>query len=99
MPVLLERDRGTEEQVFLRKRIRVYIAMLTTEAYQTLFGSREVTVVFTTFESERRLEQMRSWTRAELAHANVSRSLGLVFRFASLDKPLDPLDVWFGEQW
>lgn len=97
MPVLLEHDRGTEEQQYFKRRIRGYIMLIKTEAYKELFGSRAITVAFTTFMGPQRLEQMRTWMRQELA--NESRAIGLTFCFATLSPPLSPEQVWFAPCW
>src|SRR5262249_47825414 len=64
--VLLEHDRGTEEQFYFKRKVRGYLQLLKTEDYRELFGTRRITVAFTTFQGERRLDQMRSWTRQVL---------------------------------
>lgn len=97
MPVLLEHDRGSEEQYFFRRRIRAYIMLLKTGSYQQLFGTNAVTVAFTTFTGPERVEQMRAWTRAELE--TESPELGALFRFTLLPRTLQPSAVWLGPQW
>ncbi len=97
MPVLLEHDRGTEEQTYFRRRIRSYLMLVKTGSYQQLFGSKAVTIAFTTLQGEQRVEQMRAWTRAELE--GESRQLGELFRFAALKPPLEPAKTWFGAHW
>lgn len=97
MPVLLEHDRGTEEQFYFRRRIRAYIMLIRTEAYKELFGAKAITVAFTTFVGEHRLEQMRAWARAELA--SEASTIGTAFCFANLTPPLDPSAVWLAPIW
>lgn len=95
LPVLLEHDRGTEEQHYFRRRIRGYVAFLRGRAYERLFGTTTMSVVFTTFVSAQRVEQLRAWTRAELKG---EPSLLPVFCFAHLKPPLDP-QVWLSAIW
>jgi DNA-binding PadR family transcriptional regulator len=92
MPVMLEHDRGTEQQLYFRRRIRAYIAFLKTGTYQRAFGTNAVTVVFTTFEGPERVEQMKAWTQAELE--GEPAVLGSLFHFSALTQPLQALDVW-----
>ena len=53
---LLEHDRGTEEQHYFRRRIRAYTA---------LYQEDQTPVIFTTFVSRERVEQMQSWAKSE----------------------------------
>lgn len=99
MPLLLEHDRGTEEQQHFRRRIRAYIVLLKSSAYQQLFGVRTVTVAFTTFTGVPRLKQMIEWTRAELAVTNEPKTLGMTFSFTTLDQPLEPQQIWLSPRW
>jgi Replication-relaxation len=92
MPILLEHDRGTEEQFYFRRRIRAYLMFLKSGTYQQTFGTNAVTIAFTTFQGERRVEQMQRWTRIELK--NEPTSLGELFRFVALTQPIHAWDVW-----
>ena len=99
MPVLLEHDRGSEEQKYFRRRIRAYITMLKVEAYKALFGVKTITIAFTTFAGEQRMERMRDWTLQELALTNEPRAIGMAFCFASLTQPLEPRRLWLEPHW
>ena len=99
MPVLVEHDRGTEEQYHFRRRIRAYVTLLKSEAYKGWFGVKAVTIAFTTFEGERRREKMRDWTRQELATTHKSRAVGSAFCFTSQAKPLEPRHLWLNPCW
>jgi hypothetical protein len=98
-PLLLEHDRGTEQQQYFRRRIRAYITLLKTGDYVTLFGSKAIGVVFTTFQGDKRIEQLRAWTRAELDLTHEATSLGQLFTFTSLERPPAPLQVWTERCW
>jgi hypothetical protein len=89
MPVLLEHDRGTEEQFYFRRRIHAYAMLLRTGSYEQLFGAKAVTIAFTTFQGEQRAEQMERWALAEL-----EPSMAGLFRFVALTPPLDPVKTW-----
>jgi len=103
IPVLVELDRGTEDQKFFRRRIRAYIVFLKSRAFKTLFGIENITVAFATTRDHNRIRQMREWTRKELALTNEPSWLSQLFLFTSLPenmsdiKPrqlfLDP--VWY----
>jgi hypothetical protein len=41
-PVMLEHDRGTEEQCYFRRRIRAYAQLLKTRGYRELFGTNSI---------------------------------------------------------
>jgi hypothetical protein len=99
MPVLLEHDRGSEEQKYFRRRIRAYITMLKAEAYKSLFNVGTITVAFTTFAGKPRMERMREWTRQELALTNEPQAIGMAFCFASLAQPLEPRNLWLEPCW
>lgn len=99
MPVLLEHDAATEEQHYFRQRIRAYIVMLKAEAQKEWLGVKAVTVAFTTFAGEKRREQMREWTRQELAASGELKSLGRVFCFTSLRHPFDLYHLWLEPCW
>ena len=64
--LLLEHDRGTEQQEHFRRRIQAYKKFLSSGAYKQALGINGVLVAFTTLLSNR-VPQMREWTRAELA--------------------------------
>lgn len=86
----IEHDMGTEEQQHFRRRIRAYIALIREE---------HTPVAFTTFIGEQRVEQMREWTLKELTVTNEPRSIGVCFRFASLQPPLNPATIWLTTSW
>lgn len=99
LPLLLEHDRGSEEQRYFRRRIRAYCLFLKSGEFQKLFATRTITVGFTTFVGQKRLEQMRDWTRAELTATSDLTTIGGVFIFACLSPSLDPRQVWQEPQW
>ncbi len=59
IPVLVELDRGTEDQKFFRKRIRAYSVFLKSRAFKTLFTIENITVAFATTKDHHRVRQMR----------------------------------------
>lgn len=96
-PVLLEHDRGTEEQGRFKAKIQGYVSLLKSGDYQQLFGASKITIIFTTFVSQQRFQQMLQWTYEELR--GEPEEVGYRFRFAYLTKPLDPMQVWFEPIW
>jgi Replication-relaxation len=99
MPIVIEHDRGTEEQQYFRRRIRAYIVLLKREGYKELFQVGGVTVAFTTSAGPERLRRMLDWTRQELAIVGESRSVGSAFYFTSITRPLDPCYLWLEPCW
>lgn len=99
MSVLLEHDRGTESQAHFKRRVRAYIVLLKTGAYQQWFGVKALTIAFTTFVSEQRLQQMRDWTLQELTVTNEPKQLGMTFCFTHITQPLEPRQLWLAPQW
>jgi len=98
-PVLLEHDRGTEEQFYFKRKVRAYLGLINSQAYRDWFGMKSITVAFTTFEGEKRLEKMREWTRQVLASTNTPWQIGGAFRFAALPRPLVPGVAWLEPRW
>jgi Replication-relaxation len=97
IPILLEHDRGTEQQQYFRRRIRAYIAFLRANAQQEMFGARVVTIAFTTFAGRVRLEQMRQWTKQELVPCDVG--IRQSFVFANLLEGSEPCQLWTASRW
>lgn len=90
--ILLEHDRGSEEQHFFKRRIRAYIELLKAER-------ANLTVIFTTFVGAHRLEKMREWTKAELESTHEPVSVGNTFLFAAFGRPLEPEQAWLKPCW
>lgn len=99
MPIILEHDRGTEEQPHFRRRIRAYIMLLKSEAYKDWLGVKSITIAFTTFVGIKRLEQMREWTHQELVATSEPKAVGLSFLFTTQSQPLDPRQLWLEPCW
>jgi hypothetical protein len=98
-PLLLEHDRATEEKQHFRQRIRGYIALLKSEQYKELLGVGAVTIAFTTFTGQQRLEQMRAWTRQELEASQEAPNIGARFRFIALPCLPTPEQAWLEPRW
>lgn len=96
MPVLLEHDRGTEEQQHFRRRVHAYAIFIKTGSYKQLFQTTALTVTFTTFKGSERLEKMRAWTKQELA--DESPALRQAFCFATFTPPILPT-IWLSALW
>jgi Replication-relaxation len=56
--LILEHDRGTEQQEHFRRRIRAYKTFLTSGGMTQLFNINRAAVAFTTFVSSKRVAQM-----------------------------------------
>ena len=99
MPLCIEHDGGTEQRQHFCRRIRAYISLLKSGAYQEVFGVKSMTIAFTTFEGEKRRNQMREWTKAELDATNESSAIGMAFCFSSLVPLLDSKQLWLKPCW
>jgi hypothetical protein len=99
MALLLEHDRGTEQQEHFRRRISMYKAFLSSGAYRQPLRINSVTVAFTTFISARRVEQMREWTKEELEAEPRLLQLANIFCFAELPQPVEPQHLLFERRW
>jgi hypothetical protein len=96
LALLIEHDRGTEQQEHFRRRIKAYSAFLSSGAYKQPLGTERLTVAFTTFISAKRVAQMRDWTKAELG---ADPQLAGMFLFAELPKPVEPFHLLFEPRW
>lgn len=96
LSLVLEHDRGTEQQEHFRRRIRDYSVFLSSGGYKQLLGTERVTVAFTTFISSKRVAQMREWTKQEL---QTEPQLAALFIFAELPRPLEPRNLLFERRW
>jgi hypothetical protein len=105
LPVVVEHDRGSEEQKYFRRRIRAYLHMVRNEGYKQLFGVNGITIAFTTSANVERLKQIREWTGKELEETGETQYQHLFyFTFLNLpkkpdDAPLDPYQVWINTTW
>ncbi len=95
--VLLEHDRGTEERRQFRRKVRAYITLLKSEAYKGRFKVNSITIVFTTFEGEKRRDKIREWARQELE--GESKTLASSFLFTNQPQPPDPKYLWLEPCW
>jgi hypothetical protein len=99
IPIVIEHDRGSEEQYYFRRRIRAYLVMLSSEGYKELFGVGGITIAFTTSVGAERLRKMREWIRKESEETGEYQSLSNLFYFTNLTKPIDPVQVWVNTTW
>lgn len=99
MAIVLEHDRGTEEQYYFRRRIRAYLILLKKEGYRQMFDVGSITIAFTTSAGVERLKKMREWTLQELEATGESSNLGNAFYFTPLEWPIDPRQLWLEPCW
>ena len=102
IPVLVELDRGTEDQKFFRKRIRAYIVFLKSRAFKTLFGIENITVAFATTKDHTRVKQMREWAAKEFAVTNEPGWLANLFLFTALPEnmaEIEPRQLFLDPVW
>jgi hypothetical protein len=94
--LILELDRGTEQQTHFRNRIKAYKTFYAADGCSSMFGVKVAYTAFVGFVGAKRLQQMRDWTRDELQD---SPQLINVFLFADLPKPLEPGHLLFERRW
>jgi Replication-relaxation len=82
-PVMLEIDRGTEQQKFFKKHVRARLLFLANGGYKKLFGTNKGVIAYATTGNQTRLQSMRTWTHEVATELNL-KPLGLRFRFCSL---------------
>jgi hypothetical protein len=102
IPVLVELDRGTEDQKFFRRRIRAYIVFLRSRAFETLFEVKNITVAFATTTDHNRVNKMREWARLELAVTNEPKWLSGLFLFTTLPEnmgDIEPRQLFLDPVW
>jgi len=93
IPVLVELDRGTEDQKFFRRRIRSYIVFLKSRAFKTLFAIDNITIAFATTRDHYRVRQMCEWTQKELALTNEPAWLADLFLFTALPENIGDIET------
>jgi Replication-relaxation len=86
---LVEHDRGTEEQLHFRRRIRAYASLLQEEP---------MSVLFTTSAGMARFDQMREWTRKELDEVHAPTQIARLFFFTVFRPPLTA-NLWLEPCW
>ncbi len=96
LPLLLEHDRGSEEQQHFKRRIRAYREFIRSGTFKTLLGVTTVTVCFTTFMGMHRLVKMQAWTQEAL---DGDTSVQGLFLFGDLSQPLDSRQFGFELHW
>jgi hypothetical protein len=102
IPVLVELDRGTEDQKFFRKRIRAYIVFLRSRTFETLFNIKNITVAFATTKNHNRVKQMREWAQKEFALTNEPQWLPGLFLFTTLPEnmgDIEPRQLFLDPVW
>ncbi len=82
-PVLLEIDRGTEQQKHFKKHVRARALFLANGGYKKLFGTNKGVIAYATTGNETRMNSMRLWTQEVLTELDLKK-LAPRFLFCSL---------------
>jgi Replication-relaxation len=90
--MLIEHETWSQHQTKFKRKIRKYIAMLQNEAWRA-------PIAFTTFRGNEHVLHMRQWALEELTILHQPPTIGVYFRFTSLEKPLNPATVWLSARW
>jgi hypothetical protein len=97
--IWLEVDRGTIEAKQFKRKLRGILAAIETGKYTEMFKAKAVTVAFATTSGERRVEQMRSWTREALAITHEKGYISEMFMFTALPETIDPFTLFCTPVW
>jgi len=99
IPVLLELDRGTTEQMRFRKKIRAYITLIKSGVYKEMFSVKTIIVAFATTEGIKRVDKMRDWARKECAASSEPGWLTEWFVFTALPLVVEPTKLFLEKVW
>lgn len=103
LPLLIEVDRDTEEQIDFREKIAKLYAFGTSETYGRLYQARSFNVAFFIQAPKRnpldRLTEVMAWTERELRQRNLQHD-AVSFSFCALDPAtVSPEDLLLGANW
>ena len=97
--LLLEYDRGTEDQAKWRAKIAALTTAVTSGVYQTAFGTNSLTVTVVTIPQPQRLTHLIAWTEAQLI-ASGAQHLAELFRFTDVSpQTVSPEEFFLSPGW
>jgi hypothetical protein len=94
LPVMLEHEISPKGEFAFKKKLRAYIALL-----RERFQNTPVTIAYITALGPNYLGKIREWAWQELHSTNETESLGKVFCFTAIQKPIDPAKLWLAPVW
>jgi hypothetical protein len=99
-PVLLEIDRGSEQQKAFKRHIKSRIQFVRQDGlYSRLFHTDLVTIAYATTGGKLRLANMLAWTKEVLEEEN-KQNWASIFRFCALPQTeLDPDALFYSSSW
>jgi hypothetical protein len=98
MSIVLELDRGTEEQRQWRRKVRGLVAFAQ-GPYQEAFGSDSITIAVAVTCGQQRVKTLLSWTERELNACN-QRAMADLFLFSAVEADrLSPAELFLGPLW
>ncbi len=99
-PILLEIDRGTEQQKYFKRHVQSRMSFVRKDGpYQSLFGTSAVTIAYATTGNEIRLESMRRWIEEVLEETN-RKNWASIFRLCKLPpQTLNPQVLFQAPTW
>ncbi len=98
MSILLELDRGTVEQRAFKRKLRGLVAYAL-GPYQTLFGSRSLTIAFATTAGAHRLQLLRSWSEQALQEVELAEDADILLFTALPAGDWDPKTLFCAPMW
>jgi hypothetical protein len=78
-PLLLELDRGSEDQVQLRRKCKNLLTAVLSPGYASLFGTPQVTIAFACTTGEKRAVMVKQWIEKELTEHHLTQEADLFF--------------------
>jgi hypothetical protein len=76
-PLLVELDRGSEDQSQLRRKVRNLIQVVLSPSYAALFGISRVTIAFAVTTGEKRVQTVKQWIEKELIETQLTQEADL----------------------
>jgi hypothetical protein len=99
VPVLLEIDRGSEQQKYFKRHVTSRLEFIKPNGgYKRMFDTNAVTIAYATTGNARRLQTMLTWTEEVLSDLD-RKKWASVFRFCSLSGELDPNVLFQDSSW
>jgi len=98
MSIVLELDRGTEEEKQWKRKLRALLKYAEGQ-YQAFFGSESLSIAFATTAGSQRLSPMKAWTEQVLKQQQAEADADLFVLTTLPDGDLDPKTLFLGQVW
>jgi hypothetical protein len=98
-PLLLELDRGSEDQSQLRRKIHNLLIAVLSDAYIQQFGTSHVTIAFATTAGAKRAASLKAWIEKELTAMQRQHEADLFLIADITDVVTTPDSLFLGPLW